>query len=145
MRATSDPELQIGPHRHGFDHAVLRALEVELGACPDVAFAYLAEVLVEGRQNSPDSVLFVWLVSEALRSLRFALNLVSEAVARALPPHAYLDVVVLNSAPELLERLEGAQCLLVERVAEERRRALEAARAGEAPEPLPHRRRWWPF
>jgi hypothetical protein len=87
----------------------------------------------------------VVLVPEALGSLRFALNLVSEAVARALPDDAYLDVVVLNSAPELLERLEAADCLLVERVAEERRRALEAVRSGGVPEPLPRRRRWWPF
>lgn len=143
---TTDAELRIGPRRKEFDRAVLRALELEIGACPDVAFAYLPDVLVEGRQDAPESVLFVWLVPGALRSLRFALNLVSEAVARALPADAYLDVVVLNSAPELLEQLEGAQCLLVERVAEERRRALAAARSGDAPEPLPRRRWWWwPF
>ena len=142
---TGDAELHIEPRRKEFDRVVLRALETEIGDCPDVAFAYLADVLVEGRQSAPESVLFAWLVPEALGSLRFALNLVSEAVARALPEDAYLDVVVLNSAPELLERLEAADCLLVERVAEERRRALEAARSGELPEPLPRRRRWWPF
>jgi hypothetical protein len=145
MRARSEPELQIGPHRGRFADAVLEALVAELGGCPDVAFAYLAEVMVAGRQDAPGGVLFVWLAPEALGSLRFALNLVSEAVAQALPPDAYLDVVVLNSAPELLERLEDARCLLVERVADERRRALAAARAGQVPEPLPRRRWWWPF
>jgi hypothetical protein len=141
----SDAELRIGPRRLEFDRVVLRALEAEIGNCPDVAFAYLPDVLVQGRQNAPESVLFVWLVPAALGSLRAALNLVSEAVARTLPEDAYLDVVVLNSAPELLERLEAADCLLVERVAEERRLALEAARSGEVPEPLPRRRWWWPF
>lgn len=144
-RGTNDAELQIGPRRQEFAPGVIEALEAEIGSCPDVAFAYLPDVLVHGRQSAPESVLFVWLVPEALGSLRFALNLVSEAVARVLPGDTYLDVVVLNSAPELLERLEGADCLLVERVAEERRRALEAAWSGGIPEPLPRRRWWWPF
>lgn len=146
MGAGTDDELQIGPRRRDFDPGVLEALEKEIDRCPDVAFAYLPDVMVHGRQSAPESVLFVWLVPEALGSLRFALNLVSEAVARALPEEAYLDVVVLNSAPELLERLERADCLLVERVAVERQRALEAAWSGAAPEPLaPRRKWWWPF
>jgi hypothetical protein len=141
----SDAELQIGPRPRDFDRDLLRALETEIGNCPDVAFAYLPEVVVEGRQSAPEPALFVWIVPEALGSLRFALNLVSEAVARALPEDAYLDVVVLNSAPELLERLEEVDCLLVERVPEERYRALEAARTGTGPEPMPRGRWWWPF
>ena len=140
-----DTELQVGPRPRDFDRTVLRALETEVGNCPDVAFAYLPEVMVEGRQSAPEPALFVWIVPEALGSLKFALNLVSEAVARALPEDSYLDVVVLNSAPELFERLEGTDCLLVERVPEERHRALEAARRGAGPEPLPRRRWWWPF
>jgi hypothetical protein len=63
--------------------------------------------------------------------LRFALNLVSEAVARSLPDGNYLDVVVLNSAPELLDQVERARSLLVENDPEERARASSAACASE--------------
>ena len=86
---------------------------MELGQCSDVAFAHLPQVLTEGQQDRPSLVLFVWLVPEALRSLRAALRLVCEAVSRVMPRERYLDVVVLNSAPELLESVEAAGCLLV--------------------------------
>jgi len=140
-------DLRIEPRRHDFDPQLLRGLKTEISDCPDVAFAYLPQVYVKGRQDSPESVLFVWLVPEALSSIRFALNLVSEAVARVVPQDRYLDVVVLNSAPELLDALERADSLLVERVSEERSRALEALSRCEVQEPLTPRRRWtwWPF
>ena len=87
--------------------------------------------MVPAHQNAPSLVLFVWLRPPALRSLRFALNLVSEAVARALPDGDFLDVVVLNSAPEWLAAVERARSLLVENDPEERARALSAASANE--------------
>ena len=123
---------------------VERRLKEELGSCPDLAFAYLPEVMVPDRQEAPELVLFVWLVPSSLRSLRFALNLVSEAVARVLPDGDYLDVVVLNSAPELLGEVERARTLLVENDAGERNRALAAMAAGEA---LPEgtKKPWWRF
>ena len=58
-------------------------------------------------------VLFVWLVPAAMRSMRAALNLISEAVAMALPEDRFLDVVILNSAPELLPEIERVGSLLV--------------------------------
>ena len=68
-----------------------------------------------------------------------------ERIAGRSPP--FLDVLVLNSAPELLAAVEEARCLLVERDPDERRRAREAAAAGSrgssdgaAPRPW-----WWPF
>jgi hypothetical protein len=64
----------------------------------------------------------------ALRSLRF-LNPVSEA-GRILRGD-FLDVLVLNSAPELLVEVEAARSLLVENDPEERARALAAASASE--------------
>jgi hypothetical protein len=123
---------------------VASALRRSLSACPDVAFAHLPQVLVPGEQERPDLILFVWLLPEAMRSLRQALNLVSEAVARALPNEKYLDVVILNSAPELLLAIERTGCLLVERDPGERGRALEAARQMPSPdEPSVPRSRWW--
>ncbi len=120
-------------------------LKDELGRCPDLAFAHLPLVLVPARQERPTPVLFVWLDPGALRSLRFALNLVSEAVARALPDGEFLDVVVLNSAPELLERVESANSLLVEKNPQERLRALRAA-ADTSPGSVEPKRPWyWPF
>ena len=68
----------------------------------------------------------------------------SEAVARVLPDGDYLDVVVLNSAPELLDEVERARALLVENDAEERNRALAALAASDGvsgSEPKP----WWRF
>jgi hypothetical protein len=106
------------------------AVQRRLAACPDVAFAHLPQVLIPGRQDRAELVLFVWLTADAMRSLRQSLNLVSDEVARALPPGRYLDVVILNSAPELLGDVERAGCLLVERDPIERQRAIEALRVG---------------
>jgi hypothetical protein len=101
-------------------------LRSRLERCPDLAFAHLVDVEVPARGESAGLVLFAWLVPDAMRSLRAALDLVSEIVARALPADRYLDVVILNSAPELLSEVESAGCLLVEPHPEERRRALSA-------------------
>jgi hypothetical protein len=131
-----------------FEPERMSRLRDELERCPDVAFAHLPQVLVHGRQARPEPALFVWLVPEAVSSLRPALNAVSEIVARVLPRNEYLDVVVLNSAPELLEAVEAAGCLVAERDAEERRRALAAAQRSvdERPPPTPRTRPWWwPF
>jgi len=87
-------------------------------------------------------VLFVWLVPAALGSLRNAFNLVCNTVGHALPATVFLDVVVLNSAPELLGPLERARTLFVERDAGERAAALRAAAAEAGEErPAPRRRR----
>jgi len=130
----------------GLGRDVERRLAADLQSCPDLAFAYLADVWVPGRHPSPDLVLFAWLVPGALRSLRSALNLVSEAVARTIPEDQYLDVVILNSAPEMLGDLEACDTLLVERVPEERARALTAAESGgEESEPPRTGPWWWPF
>ena len=124
-------ELVISPPEQPLDPQVKARLAKELARCPDLAFAHLPQVMVPARQEAPSLVLFVWLQAPALRSLRFALNLVSEAVARSLPDGNYLDVVVLNSAPELLDQVERARSLLVENDPEERARALAAASADE--------------
>lgn len=71
-----------------------------------------------------------------MRSMRAALNLVADAVAKALPRDQFLDVVILNSAPELLAQIERVDCLFVEVDPEERRRALEAGDS-ESANPLP--------
>jgi len=139
-----DEEITIG-HRADMAPELLSALEREIGRCPDVAFAHLPDVFVPGRQDRPEPVLFVWLNPGALRSLRSALDLVSVAVSKAMPEKEYLDVVVLNSAPELLERVEGADCLLVERDPKERWRALEAVKNPSAEPIEPSSPWWWPF
>ncbi len=100
-----------------------------LGECPDLAFAHLVDVEVSAGGEGASLVLFVWLVPAAVRSLRAALNLVSETVAKALPDDRYLDVVILNSAPELLSEVERAGCLLIESDPDERQRALAALEA----------------
>jgi hypothetical protein len=124
-------ELVISRPEKPLDPQVKDRLAQELARCPDLAFAHLPQVMVPARQEAPSLVLFVWLQAPALRSLRFALNLVSEAVARSLPDGNYLDVVVLNSAPELLDQVERARSLLVENDPQERARALAAASASE--------------
>ena len=124
-------ELVISPPEQPLDPQVKDRLARELARCPDLAFAHLPQVMVPARQEAPSLVLFVWLQAPALRSLRFALNLVSEAVARSLPDGNYLDVVVLNSAPELLDQVERTRSLLVENDPDERARALAAASADE--------------
>jgi hypothetical protein len=124
-------ELRISPPDRPLDPRVNTRLAEELARCPDIAFAHLPQVMVPARQDAPSLVLFVWLHAPALRSLRFALNLVTEAVARALPDGEFLDVVVLNSAPELLDQVERARSLLVENDPDERARAVAAAAADE--------------
>jgi hypothetical protein len=119
-------EIRISRPDEPFGQANLEKLQTGLGSCPDLAFAYLAEVEVPESGHGPGLVLFAWLNPAALGSLRAALNLVSETVAGAIPRERYLDVVILNSAPELLPELEQEDCLLVEVIAEERRSALEA-------------------
>jgi len=119
-------------------------LKADLGSCPDVAFAHLVEALVPGQ--APALALFVWLVPRAMGSIRAALNLVCRTVGATLPKDRFADVIILNSAPELLAGVEAAGCLLVERDPEERRRALESARALEAqPAEEPGNAGWWPF
>jgi len=108
---------------------------------------------VPGRQEAPHPVLFVWLTGDALAVMRRSLQRVYRAVAGALPDGEYVDVVLLNSAPELLAEVEAAGCLLAEPDPEERRRALAAAAAplpgpGAPPEDrqeLAPRRPWWMF
>jgi len=121
------PEIRITAPHVRLEPDVENRLRSELVQCPDVAFAHLPAVLVKGHQAEPQLTLFVWIVPAAMSSLRGALNLISEAVARALPEDLFLDVVILNSAPELLEQVEEAGCLLVERDRMERERALDAA------------------
>lgn len=141
-----EPEINITRPRPPFDSEILDKLGAEIGSCPDVAFAHLCDVEVVGRGDGPGPVLFVWLVSRAVRSLKPALNLVSEAVARALPEDRFVDVVILNSVPELLQPVEAAGCLLVERDPEERRVAVAAGGADrEIEDGGVSRRWWWPF
>jgi hypothetical protein len=143
----ASPELRIEPARDPLEPELMARLSEGLLQCPDVAFAHLPQVLVHGQQSRPELTLFVWLEPGSVRSVRAALNLVSAAVARVMPRKRYLDVVILNSAPELLEAVEAAGCLVVERNPEERRRALEAARSRweDAPEPIRSGPWWWPF
>jgi len=142
----AEEELTITPPEPSLDHDILQKLREGLEICPDLAFAYLADVEVVGGDHRSAMTLFVWLVQDAVRSLRPALNLVSEVVAGALPEDLFLDVAILNSVPELLEDVERADCLFVVRDAEERRRALEAAaNPGLYGEPETGRRWWWPF
>ena len=121
-----DQHLRITRPSRPFDDAAGVKLREGLERCPDVAFAHLVDVEVPDRGEGPGPVLFVWLVPAAMRSLRAALDLVSETVAKALPSDIFLDVVILNSAPELLPEVEGAGCLFVEPHPDERKRALAA-------------------
>jgi len=141
-----DHQIRITPPEPSLDHDILQKLREGLEICPDLAFAYLADVEVVGEDRRSAMTLFVWLVPGAVRSLRPALNLVSEVVAGALPEDLFLDVAILNSAVELLQDVERADCLFVVRDAEERRRALEAAANPNLfGEPETGRRWWWPF
>lgn len=92
--------------------------------CPELAFAHLNQVVVE---ESPEGnlVLFAWLRSAHLRWMRRSLNRISQIVARSIPSDRFIDVVILNSAPELLEEVEAAGSLLVENDSEERRQVLQ--------------------
>ncbi|MCP4896724.1 MAG: hypothetical protein GY906_07070 [bacterium] len=129
------------------DDGTISALQTQLEVCPDIAFAHLAEIVVPDTGVGPELVLFVWLRGDAVRSLRQALNLVSEAVARALPQDKYVDVAILNSAPELLEEVEEAGQLIVELDVDEHRRALEAIHADDETKPPTSSSSpwWWPF
>jgi hypothetical protein len=138
--------IRVTAPREALSSERLDELEQRLMACPDVAFCHLVDVEVDGVAGGPSPTLFVWLVPSALGTLRTALNIVSEAVADSLPPDRYLDVLILNSAPELLTAVEQAGGLFAVRDPDERRRALEAAAGGGVGfEPLPPRKGWWPF
>jgi hypothetical protein len=140
-------EITIRPPSRPLAQDIVDTLRDALNACPDVAFAHLVDVEVGAQGSGSEPTLFVWLVPDAVSSLRGALNLISETVARALPKDGYLDVLILNSVPELLEKVEAADCLLVERDPEERRRALKAAETAAADDDggSDSRRWWWPF
>jgi len=125
----SDQYLRITAPRQPLDDEVAEKLRCGLEGCADLAFAHLVDVEVPETGEAAGQVLFVWLDPSAMRSLRAALNLVSDAVAKALPGDRFLDVVILNSAPELLPEVERAGCLFVQPNPEERERALRAASA----------------
>ncbi len=145
---TQDEQLRVTRPTNPLDEDVLEKLREGLESCPDVAFAHLCDVEVVGGDHRSAMTLFVWLVPAAMRSLRMALNLVSEVMAGALPEDRFLDVAILNSAPELLQDVERADCLFIVRDVEERQRALAAA---ESQDPGVHgesetsHRWWWPF
>lgn len=137
----------VRPPTEALGREITALLRSEIERCHDVAFAHLVEVEVPVGQTGGSLALFVWLLPRAMGSLRASVNLLSEVVARVLPEDRYLDVLILNSAPELLDRVEAAGCLLVECDPEERRRALEAAavRGGDGQPAAGPRRPWWPF
>jgi hypothetical protein len=142
-RHDREPEVVIEAPAVPLEPRIEDRLRSELGRCPDLAFAHLPQVRVPELQPAPQLTLFVWLVPEALGSLRGALNLVCEAVARALPEDRFLDVAILNSAPEMLAEVEAAGCLLVERDPGERQRARAAAdELGPGDGEVRSRRRW---
>lgn len=122
-----DRSIRFSPPGRPLDDRSNGTLRSALTACPDVAFAHLVDVQVEGVQEQPQLSLFVWLEPDSLRSLRSSLNLVSETVAGAIPEDRCVDVLILNSAPELLADVEKAGCLFVERDPEQRKLASEAA------------------
>ncbi len=141
-----DHQIRISRPEPPLDHDIVQKLREGLEICPDLAFAYLADVEVPGGDHRSAMTLFAWLVPGAVRSLRPALNLVSEVVAGALPEDRFLDVAILNSVPELLQDLERADCLFVVRDGDERRWALDAAAdPGSHDEPENGRSWWWPF
>ena len=122
-----DQQLRISSPGHPLGDEVESALRDGLETCPDLAFAHLVDVEVADHGQGPAMVLFVWLEQKAMRSIRSALNLISDSVARALPGDRFVDVVILNSAPELLPDVETVGCLFIERRPDERQRALTAA------------------
>jgi hypothetical protein len=148
LMVAAEEEIIIRRPEPPLDDAVSQKLRRGLESCPDVAFAYLCDVEVVGGDHRSAMTLFVWLVPAALRSLRMALNLVSEVIAEALPEDRCIDLAILNSAPELLQDVEPSDCLFAIGDAEERRRALTAASdpdPGVYEEPETSRRWWWPF
>ncbi len=123
------------------------ALVTRLRSCPDLAFAYLVEVTVPDHSDRPDPTLLAWLVRDAISSLRASLDLVAAAVAASIPGDSYLDVVILNSVPELLEALERTGNPLVVRDRDELERAFAASRGDPPPSPGPAPKKpwYWPF
>ena len=143
---TDSATIRITSPKNPLDPQVTEALRRAISSCPDVAFAHLVDVQVVEQQQRPELALFVWLLPEAMGSLRSALNLVSEAVASALPSDRFVDVLILNSAPELLDDVERADCLLVERDAGERQRAKTAmSQIRSGADVVERKTRWWPF
>lgn len=143
---TASPTIRITRPHKPLDPQTTEALRRAIVQCPDVAFAHLVDVQVVEQQQKPELALFVWLLPEGVGSLRAALNLVSEAVAGALPEDRFVDVLILNSAPELLEDVERADCLLCERDAAERERAKSAMRQGDGEiDEIVRKPWWWPF
>jgi len=123
---STESEIVIDPAEDDLPNEIEGRLRAELEACPDIAFAHLCRVSVPDHQPTPQLSLFVWLVPEAVGSLRAALNLVCEAVARALPDDLFVDVLILNSAPDLLGQVEERCRVFVVRDAGERTRATRA-------------------
>ncbi|RLE32385.1 MAG: hypothetical protein DRJ61_09605 [Acidobacteria bacterium] len=143
----SASEIVVTPVRNPWSEYVVNKLVQALSAMPDVAFAHLVDAGVPG-QGEVHTALFVWLHPGALRSLRRVLNQVSAIVSGALPDGMAVDIIILNSAPELLEQVEAVGGLIVESDPEERRRALEAAAAepaGGEGDGLRVGPWWWPF
>ena len=144
-RTMSASEIVVEPIRNPWPKETVEALKRELSAAPDVAFAHFVDAGVPG-QGEMHAAVFVWLQSGALRSLRAALNQVSKTVAGALPDGVAVDVIILNSAPELLDQVEAVGGLIVENNPEERRHALEAAAAGPGDGEIQRQGPWWwPF
>ncbi len=143
----SASEIVVRPVQKSWPESVQRPLVHALSVAQDVAFAHLADAGVPG-QGEMHRALFVWLQPGALRSLRRVLNQVSAIVSGALPDGTAVDLIILNSAPELLEVVEAAGGLIVESDPDERRRALEAAAATPGEDDGSYRRKgpwWWPF
>ncbi len=140
------PEIRIERPHKPLDPQTTEALRRAIAQCPDVAFAHLVDVQVVGQQQKPELASVCVAAPGGVSSLRAALNLVSEAVAGALPEDRFVDVLILNSAPELLEDVERADCLLCERDADERERAKSAMRQGDGEiDEVPRKPWWWPF
>jgi len=143
----SASEIIVKPVQKPWPESVQRSLAQALSAAPDVAFAHLADAGVPG-QGEIHTALFVWLQPGALRYLRRVLNQVSAIVSGALPNGIAVDVIILNSAPELLEIVEAVGGLIVECDPDERRRALESAAATPSENDDSYSRKgpwWWPF
>lgn len=133
MVSGSEQLIRFRPPGRPLDEETARSLQAALSICPDLAFAHLVDVEVEGVLGEQNLSLFVWLMPEGVKSLRGSLNLVSEVVAGAIPRDRFVDILILNSAPELLANVESAGCLFVERDAAERSRAIAALQAGGHP------------
>lgn len=140
------PRVRLEPGAGSFSQHVEDELRDVLAACPDLAFAYLMNAEIEGHGEA-GPVLLAWVSAGAMGSLKGALNLISEGVARALPDGRFMDVVILNSAPELLADAQLVAEPFVVNDSPELERARAATTDMEDYQPLPPRRRfwWWPF